>query len=591
MKRLWSSTKNQNRMMMLLTGAVIWLLLALCFDFYYDLNDDVVIKNIISGAYTGTPEGHTLQLLYPLGRLLSLLYRVVPAFPWYALFLVGCLCGSFVCMGIRLLGYADNNRKRFFLLAGFTLLFMALSFYELIFVQYTVVAAVLVLTAAVYFVTTPADLATGSFLVKNIQTILLLLVAFCLRSEMMLLCTPLLAMAGIYVWSREKKIFSKQSFLKYGLFLCIVAVGMAVSFLSDRAAYSAKEWQESTAFFDARTQVYDFTWYPSYEENEEFYDSIGISAAEFTLLDEYNFGLDKRITVDTLNQIAEYQKERIPQKRIGTVLSEYLYRMRQYSFPITWDETNDMPYNLIVVLLYGLCVITAVSAKDKTMFIKLPIMLALRSIPWLYLLYKGRLVTRVTHPLYFLEIGILVFLLISDDKTRRDKTENEKSACKILEKVILSGIFLIFCIAVVLQVKRVGEENSRREYVNLPMETLALYAQENPDNFYYLDVYSTVAFSQKMFSADDGIIQNYDIMGGWTSKTELSRKKETAYGIQDVEKDFLTKDTLFFAAQKERDVTWLTDYYRELGKTVTVLKTESLGEKETDFIIYRLKEE
>ena len=33
------------------------------FDFYYDLNDDVLIKDILSGVYTGTPEGRTMQLL------------------------------------------------------------------------------------------------------------------------------------------------------------------------------------------------------------------------------------------------------------------------------------------------------------------------------------------------------------------------------------------------------------------------------------------------------------------------------------------------------------------------------------------------
>ena len=33
-----------------------WLFLAVFFDFYYDLNDDTAMKDILSGTYTGIPE-------------------------------------------------------------------------------------------------------------------------------------------------------------------------------------------------------------------------------------------------------------------------------------------------------------------------------------------------------------------------------------------------------------------------------------------------------------------------------------------------------------------------------------------------------
>ena len=40
------------------------------FDLYYDLNDDVLIKDIVSGAYTGTPDAHSIQMLYPISFLI-----------------------------------------------------------------------------------------------------------------------------------------------------------------------------------------------------------------------------------------------------------------------------------------------------------------------------------------------------------------------------------------------------------------------------------------------------------------------------------------------------------------------------------------
>ena len=41
-------------------------------DYFFDLNDDVLMKDILSGAYTGTPEGHNRQMLYPISWFISL---------------------------------------------------------------------------------------------------------------------------------------------------------------------------------------------------------------------------------------------------------------------------------------------------------------------------------------------------------------------------------------------------------------------------------------------------------------------------------------------------------------------------------------
>ena len=65
----------------------LWIVLAVCFDFYYDLNDDSAMKDILSGTYTGVPDGHNIQMLYPLGWGIAFLYRICPVIPWYGIFL------------------------------------------------------------------------------------------------------------------------------------------------------------------------------------------------------------------------------------------------------------------------------------------------------------------------------------------------------------------------------------------------------------------------------------------------------------------------------------------------------------------------
>lgn len=71
------------------------LLMGYFFTFYYDLNDDTMMRDIMSGVYSGTPDGHNMQTLYPLGAFLALCYRICGTFPWYGTFLFLCQFGCF----------------------------------------------------------------------------------------------------------------------------------------------------------------------------------------------------------------------------------------------------------------------------------------------------------------------------------------------------------------------------------------------------------------------------------------------------------------------------------------------------------------
>ena len=52
--------------------------------------DDLAMKSIISGVFTGTPDGHSVFMRYPLSWLLSQLYRIWAGVDWYDLFFMGC---------------------------------------------------------------------------------------------------------------------------------------------------------------------------------------------------------------------------------------------------------------------------------------------------------------------------------------------------------------------------------------------------------------------------------------------------------------------------------------------------------------------
>ena len=118
------------------------LFLAVKYDFYYDLNDDTMIKDILSGAYTGTPSGYCIQMLYPLAWCIALLYRAIPTVAWYGLFLCLCQFGVLALIAWRLVCIMKSTRTRVIALFLEGAVALGLFQRELAFVQYSVTSAI-----------------------------------------------------------------------------------------------------------------------------------------------------------------------------------------------------------------------------------------------------------------------------------------------------------------------------------------------------------------------------------------------------------------------------------------------------------------
>ena len=84
-KMIWK--KQENRIIPLVCLAVLFLIAGLNFDYYLEMNDDVLIRDILSGAYTGTPELLSVQQLALISAFLGGLYRLIPGIPVFGIFL------------------------------------------------------------------------------------------------------------------------------------------------------------------------------------------------------------------------------------------------------------------------------------------------------------------------------------------------------------------------------------------------------------------------------------------------------------------------------------------------------------------------
>lgn len=556
-------------------------------DYYFDLNDDVLMKDLLSGAYTGAAEGHNIQMLYPISALISVFYRISGALDWYGIFL--CLLQA-LCVFIitcKVLEFAEDNKL--WLLSLISIIFMMLGVVgaHFLFVQYTFTCGFLSATAAILiFSHREKD--------KNLYlAAVLIAIAYLLRSEMLLLTLPVVMVGMLIKWALTRK-----EFLNYLKLLVSIILIIVVSQGIHKIAYSSADWKNFTDLFNARTELYDFQYIPDYAENKEFYDSIGLSASEQQLLVNYNFGLDDEINADTLWAVAEYadklKTDEIPlPAQLRQAAGKYLYRLRQVSFQKSFEyPMTDFPWNLVAFTLYIGVLLMYLFPKNtrenKTAFLAvalIALLFACRTTLWLYIIVRGRDPIRITHPLYLMEIVVLMGMLY----LRAPKSL--KIAMGTLTVLALVSFASIPNQIFVLKSEMASREKMRQHY-----DALYDYFADNKDNFYFIDVYTSVScgedmvegetfFSEKMFKNVDNSYANHDLMGGWASKSPLTAKKFRAFGFDSMQ-DAILLDNVYVVQNKSEDIKWLSDYYVEKGYDIQIINVDTVADA---FGVYKVR--
>lgn len=567
------------------------LLLAIRFDFYYDLNDDVLMKDILAGNYTGVPEGHNIQMLWLISAGISLLYRVCRVIPWYGLFLCACQFG--VLWVILKQSFSVCRRLKSKLLIGFveTLVFTVMMLEHLVAVQYTVTCTMLAAAAAFRFLTTDRKLPVKAFIRYNIPSVLFVFLAYLLRSEMLLLMLPMICVAGVVKWSFEKTVFTKENFTKYLWIIGLILLSIGIGQGTHELAYHAADWQRFTELFDQRTELYDFQRIPSYEDNQEFYDGIGIAQSEQILFENYNFGIDEEIDETVMGQVADYagslnREEQPFTDKLQKYLKLYVYRLLGGS----GDAGSDFPWNYMTALMYVTVFLFAMCqgwrSEDGTAGNvwtyrlktglsagwKLLLLFAVRSVLWMYILLGERFPDRITHSLYFMEFVVLAGMMFA---IMQEKQGHGRTQLVRMTMLICFGLLSVLLLPQKLQT--VAQDQTIRTQTNRPYLTLYEYFAEHPDHFYFIDVYSSVSYSEKMFENVDNTLDNYDIMGGWASKSPLYRKKLAAFGIPDMEQGLLSMEQVYFVRKKTEDMDWLFSYYEDRGTPVKATLVDTVG--------------
>ena len=638
--------KRENWLIPAFCCLVLFLGTGMAWDYYFDLNDDVLIRDILSGVYTGEPEALTAQLLWPLSALLAGLYRVFPGVPVFGAFLWLCQAGSIFLILKRSLDAVSGSAapgkiraagtfsvsgslKKLCLSLLETLLIAACLLYHLVFVQYTVTAGLLA-TAAIFTFLTVRERESEravTFWLRCLPAALLFWLAFCLRSEMGLLLLPLAGVGGIWKWAARAMrgpVFTGRNAASFlGLFGLILA-GVLACFGADRLACSDPEWQEFEALFDARTQVYDFydASLRSFEENREFYEGLGLTETQCELLVNYNYGADDAIDAQVMEQIAAYGRK--TRGAFMHSLSEgvwlYVQRLKNNRSIVPDDQLPWLALEggFAALLLAAAFVRWRAARKQKRqerdggnerewkdrkafpkesgILWKLLLLGAVRSGLWMYLILRERVPERISHPLYFCELVMLAWLFLDTVCGMRQISGQQSSGWQtsgpegLPVRVIRIAALVLSLAAVVIwlpqEAERTDAEYARREQGNaVNLAALSRYRQEN---LYLADVMSTVDFSEKLFT-EKIRPGNYDLLGGWMCKSPHSEKKLAAFGYESMGQAVLSGENVRFVGEADTDWSWLTELLAEHGGNGELVLEEEITAEGRSLYIWRLE--
>ena len=547
--------KHENLAASLRMTVAVFAVFSIGWDFYYDLNDDVLIKDVLSGVYSGSPSGYTMQLLYPLGFVLSVLYRAL-SLPVFGIFLVLCQFGAVWAVGYQSAECCKSRKGKAAALVSEGILWISAFGTHLVYIQYTVTAGMLA-AAALFWILTAKR--------RRWFALVLYWLAFCLRTEIALLLLPLACVAGLCALVREWK--KERAAVRYFSLFGILILGMGALYAADAAAYSAPEWKQFRQFFDDRTALYDYRldFVEQYEENRAVYEKLGISQERQQLLANYNFGADDEMDAVMMHRLAQEASAAQEKPDFKKELSVAVWRLTHEN----WFGKGDTPFNL---LWLGMGLLLCIFFCMKRRFGRLwqPLLGgACGTALWLYLLLQGRMVERVTHPLYLAQILLFAGMLFVE--SRAADAEGIQDA-EVWSLGLAAGMCALAGLACLPgTVSRIEAEAGRREEVNAANEAVMDYCRAHPKTLYLEDVYSTVAYSEKLMTDRDKPF-NYDLLGGWLVKSPLTSRKLSAFGFSSMGEAVRAGEGVNILAEEGSDMSWLKEFFADTGVEAEILK-------------------
>ena len=529
--------------------------------FVYQTNDDLFLRMIVSGEMSGEPESRLYFISYPAGLVLSLLYRLSPALPWYGLF----LCFSYGLSMSLILNRLICSGKNLLIQGGMILFFATLSYGFLLphlaQLQFTTSAGIAAAGALFLLATSASDASFREMLKNNAGFLLLSSYAFSIRSQVLFMCLPFIGMIWFSKYLDAEKKQRKNIFF-FGCFFLV----MLISFLLiEKFAYLHDDWRSFRSYSSARASVYDYEGYPDYDTYEETYRELGISRSSYEGASRrYSLILDPAINRRSMEALESISK----QERYDSLgsFSEKVSEMAQF-FLERHRSDADKPLNLLVYRCYLLFILCAACSQKRRALRDIFFLLFARMVIWTYLVFYGRLPVRISQTVYLAELAVLFAVAFHCKIWRSQKQEKTYRHRLSYAAWILSILVMVFtCVrSGIPNANAASRESKALLEFSGSFRYMRDYFKAHPDSFYYLDTNSFAYFTEEALQKESYADSNYLFMGGWAAGSPWYEKKLKKRGITDPAVSLYEDPSVYavFMDMEETNYDYLENFYRE----------------------------
>ena len=529
--------KSKSLMIVIFINLIIFGMTNILFDIKYEQVDDFIIYNLYSGL-DGTYNIHGVYIHPIICLIIGIFYRICSTINWHSIFLLSM---QFICFTVigNIILKKHNNGIAVVLYTIFASVFYVTM---LMLIQYTSVAALLILTSLIMLI---------DILEKNneekikyiIGIYVLYTIGIMTRMQSLLIIIPFFGLYFIINLIKYK--FQKQitkdtviKMLKYYLIYVIITI---VVYVSNIIIYNSDEvYKNYMEYNDIRTTLHDII--PlDYGENKEIFDEVGWSKNDYYLFYTFNFGDENIYSKEKLQKILDYKIQKDGKYNYDIKIDE-IYK----SF--ISESTDSITY---ISILFITSFIISLFNKNKT---KENILIFLITIG-IHILFiiMNRSMLRVVIPEYMIGTALLMYNLNFNKNKINDNIRNSEILCFT---ILIVCTFL--CNKYNYGYKIENYENYKEviNYTNSHKENVYLYTVPSLQDRYL--TYSVYQMPPK------GAFSNLRVMGGWDMYTQNYYDFKERYNLDGNFLDLLKENVYLI----DGDVYWSGNLYTNYKENV-----------------------
>ena len=543
--------------------------ISILFGYMHRTNDDVLLRSIASGNYTGTPDAHLIYILYPLGLVFKGLYSLWGGVSWYDLFVVSLHYFCWWAIVIRIAALFESKWVKLFSIGLTFALLLILDLPYVVLNQYTALAGVCAATAVLWLILFDGREKEGRFLHVALISALMI-VTLWLRKEVFFMAMPIGGCILLYQWlSHGKEEGFRSTWLKWqGILLGIIAVVGLLSMLVDFVAYTSPQWQDFKAYNQARTDIFDYYNLAPYNLNEAAYEAEGIDTTDYEVINSMSLILMPELDTAKMERLAELAKWHKAQ------MEQYysVYRKTMYSVcnVLFYNEVQPLGTALTVTVVALLVMLVLYRRKAATVAALLALLYEAVFVG--YFIWKNRFPERVSFGLFAMLLLFFAGMFLREYQEEKAERIWERYPVggrpkeELFWRVLPIGV-LVFALGNLglYQYRNISDQVKEYRQAIGQWQQVQYYASQHPDKIYLVKANMAGLKGDVMYLETVKEPDNTLLLGTWISKSPHYHLRSENLGLGIIGEEFPGSDRICLLQLETDNELWLTEYYEARG--------------------------